>query len=110
MSDWIFNFQASNQASTDHALAKWKESHSLPWLVACLSKASASTPNLSELLDAAAAIQPASPAFLTVSSTALVSKRNMATQPPHCTPLEPPSPQLPIGISTSALNLFTPSA
>jgi len=39
----------------------------LPWLVACLRKAAASDPHLSELLEAAGAIQPVSPTYLTVS-------------------------------------------
>jgi len=67
MTDWLLTFQAADETATARALVKWKESRSLPWLVAALSKASPQTPNLPDLLDAAAQIQPNSPAYLTVS-------------------------------------------
>lgn len=67
MTDWLLTYQADDENSTAHALSKWNESHSLPWLVASLSKASPKTPNVSELLQAAAQFQPSSPAYLTVS-------------------------------------------
>jgi hypothetical protein len=67
MTDWLLTFQAGDEDATARALANWKQSRSLPWLVASLSKASPKTQNVSELLEAAAAIPPNSPAYLTVS-------------------------------------------
>ncbi len=67
MTDWILTFQAADESATTHALAEWNQSHSLPWLIASLSKATPQTPALSQLLEAAAAIPPSSPAYLTVS-------------------------------------------
>jgi hypothetical protein len=67
LTDWVLTFQADDEFATTHALAEWHSSQALPWLVASLSKASPKTSNLSALLDAAAAIPPSSPAYLTVS-------------------------------------------
>jgi len=107
MSDWIFTFQASDQSAADHALAKWNESHSLPWLVACLSKASASTPNLSELLDATAAIPPASPAYLTVSFHRARLEGQSGREDGALHTIEAAFAAAPDRDLTSALNLFT---
>jgi len=67
MTDWIFTIQSADPASADHALARWQELHSLPWLVAALVKATPTSPKASELLQAAAAAQPASPGYVTVA-------------------------------------------
>ncbi len=67
MTDWLLTFHAFDDGAAAHALSMWKQSHSLPWLVSCLSKATPKSPNVSELLEAASAIQPGSPAYLTVS-------------------------------------------
>jgi len=107
MSDWLLTFQAANQPASDHALSKWKESHSLPWLVACLSKASARTPNLSELLEAAAAIQPASPAYLTVSFHRARLEAQSGNERAALQTIETTLAATPVGDLTSAANLFT---
>jgi hypothetical protein len=67
LTDWLLTFQADDASAAAHAIAEWKQSHALPWLVATLSKASPKTPNLSTLLEAAATIPPSSPAYLTLS-------------------------------------------
>jgi hypothetical protein len=67
LTDWILTFQADNESATAHAISQWKQSRSLPWLVASLSKATSKTPGLAELLEAAAAIPPNSPAYLAIS-------------------------------------------
>jgi hypothetical protein len=107
MTDWLLTFQASNQAASDHALSKWKESHSLPWLVACLSKASPGTPNLSELLEAVAAIQPASPAYLTVSFHRARLEAQSGNEGAALHTIETTLAAAPVGDLASALNLFT---
>jgi hypothetical protein len=67
MTDWVLTLQADNEAATAHALSQWKESHSLPWLVASLSKATPKTPDVAVLVQAAATIPRNSPAYLTIS-------------------------------------------
>jgi hypothetical protein len=32
--DWIITFQSTDKNGTEHAISRWKETHSLPWLVA----------------------------------------------------------------------------
>ena len=64
LSAWIRSFQAGGQG----AFEKWHASHSLPWLVAALQSANPKDANLTELLPAAAAVKPDSPAYLTVAS------------------------------------------
>jgi hypothetical protein len=65
MTDWILTSQASTEKATTHALAKWNETHSAPWLIAALSKAEANTPGLPELLSAASELPSDSRAHLT---------------------------------------------
>jgi hypothetical protein len=61
ITDWL---AAMQNASSDHALSKWRATRSLPWLVAALSSADRADP---ELMTAASQVAPSSPAFLTVA-------------------------------------------
>ncbi|MGB0036678.1 MAG: hypothetical protein WBP79_14500, partial [Candidatus Acidiferrales bacterium] len=65
LTDWIFAFQ--EPGGTDHAVERWQQTHSLPWLVAAISQVPASHPQAAAILEAAAKISPDSPAFATVS-------------------------------------------
>jgi hypothetical protein len=60
LTDWI---AAMQYAADDQALAKWRATRSLPWLVAALTYADRSDP---ELMAAAAQVATTSPAFPTV--------------------------------------------
>jgi hypothetical protein len=59
LADWIATMQ---NGPADHAIAKWRDTRSLPWLVAALTYASQPDP---ELMAAAAQVANGSPAFLT---------------------------------------------
>lgn len=37
MLDWITTYQSSSKKAEDHAVTRWKQTHSLPWLVAAIS-------------------------------------------------------------------------
>jgi hypothetical protein len=63
LTDWIFTFQAQEDDALDHAFERWKETSSLPWLVASLSKVDKGDHRMTELLEAASRIAPGSPAF-----------------------------------------------
>jgi hypothetical protein len=67
LTNWIFTFQEKDQpVAAKYALEKWRQSKSLPWLVAALAKIDVRDANASEVLKAAAAVDQASPAYLTV--------------------------------------------
>jgi hypothetical protein len=67
MTDWIFNFQQTAPAAHQHALQRWQETKSLPWLVAAIAKASPDDKASVELSAAAGKIAPNSPAFVTAT-------------------------------------------
>lgn len=66
MTDWIFNFQEAGQDAANHALKRWRETNSLPWLVSSISKASPKDAAVADLLTAVSKIGPDSPAYLTL--------------------------------------------
>ena len=65
LTDWVRSFQASDTA--DHAVARWRQTSSLAWLVAALAKLPAGHTATAGLLAAVEKIQPGSPAFATVA-------------------------------------------
>jgi hypothetical protein len=65
--DWIYSFQSESREEKVHAVARWKKTHSTPWLVAALSHAQASDAASQELVDAGAAIPTDAPEYLTVA-------------------------------------------
>lgn len=67
MTDWILTFQQASPESLRHAIERWRQTKSVPWLAAALTKAAADTPELAELLSAAAQVPPKSPAYATAA-------------------------------------------
>jgi hypothetical protein len=65
LTDWLETFRA-NTTLTDRVIQRWRETQSLPWLVAALTQAHASDTSTPQLLQAADKIQPDSPAYATV--------------------------------------------
>jgi len=63
LTDWIITFQSSNQAAREHALARWKETKSLPWLFSALSKTKGHSPEAEALIEASGVVDAASPAY-----------------------------------------------
>ncbi len=63
LSDWILTLQAGDEESIQYSIAKWKESRSVPWLIAALSKVDARHASAPELARGAAQIPATSPAF-----------------------------------------------
>jgi tetratricopeptide (TPR) repeat protein len=57
----------SDTAAIAHSIEKWKQTSSLPWLVAALSEIPASDPNAPALIKAAENVKPDSPAFMTTT-------------------------------------------
>jgi hypothetical protein len=67
LSDWALTFQVQDADALEHALQKWEKTAATPWLVAALTKISATHPKAAALVEAAARIRPSSPAFASVS-------------------------------------------
>jgi hypothetical protein len=65
MTEWVLNFPVDSDGK--HAVERWRQEHSLPWLVAALTKVGAADPSAKELLEAAAQVPAGSPAFATVT-------------------------------------------
>jgi tetratricopeptide (TPR) repeat protein len=67
--DWVLTFQrrVKDGDAVAHALDRWRTSGSPAWLVAALSNAPSDGTQQLDLLAAAAAIEPASPAYATVA-------------------------------------------
>jgi len=63
MSDWIFNFQQTDPRARLHALERFYQIRSLPWLIAALEHSNAGDSGNDELIAAAARVAPSSPAY-----------------------------------------------
>ena len=69
LTDWIVTMQGSGDtAAAEHAVARWQATQTMPWLVAALWRVAADADAAPAVLDAAAAVDRASPAYLTVSA------------------------------------------
>jgi tetratricopeptide (TPR) repeat protein len=67
MADWILTFQQSSDEAFQHSQSRWKETNSLPWLVAAISHAQSNDSAAKQLEAAALKVAPDSPAYLTVT-------------------------------------------
>jgi len=67
LSDWIFTLQTEDPKAYDHARAKWRETESPAWLIAALTKAERTSPQVERLMRDADRIEPGSPAFATAA-------------------------------------------
>jgi len=67
LTDWIVALQGQGAAGQARAVAQWKSTQTLPWLVAALWRVDAASADATALLAAADAVQASSSAFATVS-------------------------------------------
>ncbi|MEP6706720.1 MAG: hypothetical protein ABJC05_04340 [Pyrinomonadaceae bacterium] len=67
VTDWIVTFQNNDAHSLEHALQRYDKTHSLPWLVAVLSRVDAKNPKTTSLLTAASKVAHHSSGFETVA-------------------------------------------
>lgn len=67
LSDWVATFSGLTRNGGDYALERWHRSHSNAWLVAALAQSHASQRGTAELMQAAATIEPRSPAYATAN-------------------------------------------
>jgi len=71
LTNWIFTMKSKSPEAAKQALEQWQKTNSMPWLVAAICKADASTPGLRDLVEAAFAVPENSPADLTARFHAL---------------------------------------
>ncbi|MBX9666913.1 MAG: hypothetical protein K2X93_04805 [Candidatus Obscuribacterales bacterium] len=67
MTKWIYNMEGNSDAAQKEAYDTWKQTGSLPWLVATVNAINASSPYKDEVLQAASKIEQDSPAYLTLA-------------------------------------------
>jgi hypothetical protein len=67
MNDWILVMQALGPAASARALAKWKQTNTLPWLAAALWKVPVGSADVAPLVQAGARIDESSPAYYTIA-------------------------------------------
>ena len=67
LTDWIMTFEGDIDASDVHALERWRQTKSLPWLVAAMANANGKQPALNELLLAAAQVDHTASAYPTIA-------------------------------------------
>ncbi len=106
MTDWILAMQGSGTGALDRALAQWKRGRAAPWLVAALWKLPPDHPETNALLQAAAALDSASPAFPTVAflRVRLLARRGDVAQARALLATLPAAPQP--GFEAETLNLL----
>ena len=63
LTDWIVTVQNASEQSLNHSLERWRATSSAPWLVAALTKVTASHQEVAALMSAAETVPPSSPAF-----------------------------------------------
>jgi hypothetical protein len=61
--DWLITFQSPAEGAAAHALAEWKKTQQLYWLLAAITKATGNEPEAAGLVDAAGQVKPDSPAW-----------------------------------------------
>lgn len=66
LTEWIFTFQMETDEAYFHAFNRWKETSSQMWLMTAMVKAKQNLSGLKELMDAAKAADPDSPAYHTI--------------------------------------------
>jgi len=114
-SDWVQTFQAVGrfysgvlrEQTAKQAVSKWRETKSLPWLIAALAAADSNTPNLQSLLTAAWEVPHSLPGYLTVRYYAvrlmIASGQPGAARKELDSLLQGQAPDLPLG-SRNLLN------
>jgi hypothetical protein len=67
LTDWLITFQEQTPASLEHAVQRWSAGSKTAWLLAALSKASATHAQVAALGKASLQIKPGSKGFLTAA-------------------------------------------
>jgi hypothetical protein len=106
LTDWIFTFKQSGEAGRTHAINRWRQHHTLPWLVAAIAKVDAGDKVAPELVHAAEQAPSDSPAYATLAYHRVRLLLQTGEQEKARALLAQLLPELEKKISTSSFNLF----
>lgn len=68
LTDWIESYGADPRPDAEaHRIARWRQTHSVAWLVAALADLRKDTPGAADLLEDSRKVPPESPAYLTLA-------------------------------------------
>jgi hypothetical protein len=65
--DWLITFQSPAIEAKNHAIAEWKKTHQLYWLIAAITKATEKDAEAAELVTFAEQVKPDSPAWESIT-------------------------------------------
>jgi hypothetical protein len=105
--DWLLTFQSPAPEAKQHALAEWKKTHQPYWLVSAISKADGREPEAAELVAAAEAIQPDSPAWESANYHRLRLMIAMNKAPEARRKISEAMPRVLANGSASSMNAYT---
>ena len=63
LTDWITTVQGNSNEDHDHALSRWRTTHSATWLIAALSKANGKSSEIADLIQSGLSVKPNSHGF-----------------------------------------------
>lgn len=106
LADWLISYQSPSAPAREHAIAEWKHTGELPWLVAAIGKATAQDAEATALVAAAADVKPDSPAWATLTYHRIRLLMALGRAQEARTALAAALPQVKT-VGTSAVNLFS---
>lgn len=104
--DWLITFQSPAKEAKLHALAEWKKTHRLYWLLAAITKATEKDAEAADLAAAAEQIKPGSPAWESIAYHRLRLLIALGRAQEARTLLDRTLPQIKAGGRDSSLSLF----
>jgi len=105
--DWLLTFQSPADEAKDHALAEWRSTKQLYWLVAAISKASHKDAGTTDLVAAAGQVKPDSPAWESITYHRVRLLIGLGQADEARVLLESVMPKIQSGGLDSPLNAFT---
>jgi hypothetical protein len=104
--DWLITFQSPAQEAKAHAIAEWKKTHELYWLLASITKATEKDSEAVDLVNAAEQIKPDSPAWESITYQRLRLLIALGRAQEARTQLDQKLPQIKVGGRSSSLSLY----
>ena len=104
--DWLITFQSPTEEATKHAIAEWKRTGQLAWLVAALGKANTQHEEAGDLMKAAEQIPADSPVWETTNYHRIRLLIGLGRSAEARALLNETLPRLQVGKRDSSLNLY----
>jgi len=104
--DWLITFQSPGKEAKNHAIAEWKKTHELYWLLAAITKATEKDSEAVDLVNAAEQIKPDSSAWESITYQRLRLLIALGHAQEARTQLDQTLPQIKAGGRSSSLSLY----